>query len=307
LIITILSMIGKILIMIAAGLFFRKIGVISESLEKGLTNLLMDAILPINLLASAGYAFSAELSQGLLKTAAASAIYYAAGILIMVLIARHTKLESPEKKALVCMSVFQNVGFIGMPIVYELFGSEGMLYAVIVNVFYQLFFYTYGIHQYSGQGKVHLSTFYKNPLTVISILSVILYLTPFRFPEFIQGALTTIGDMTVPLSMIVIGCSLASIKPLDVLKDKHSYIVSAMRLAVFPLAALGLCWLTGLTGPVGITFVIITALPSGSMNVIMSKRYGTAPGYASRAVIQSTVLMAATLLPIILLSTWLLA
>jgi predicted permease len=259
--------------------------------------------LPLNLLASAGQPFSKELSYGLLLVSIAAVLYYVCAIIISNLLSKGLKASEAEKRVFVAMSTFQNAGFIGIPLSSMLFGDDGVLYAVICNMVFQLFFFTYGQYKVSGEKRLSLRSLTHNPLVLVSLLSVGLYLSPFRFPDFMQGAIKSIGDMMVPLSMILIGCSLMGIRPTELLKDKHAYFISALRLVIFPLATLVIAKLIGLTGAVGVLCVVLAGLPSGAMNVVFAQQYNCAPDFAARVSIQGVIFMAVTLPILIFVAT----
>ena len=133
------------------------------------------------------------------------------------------------------------------------------------------------------------------PVSVASICAVLIYISPFRFPGFVQDTLSTLGAMVAPISMIVVGCSLVHIRPIDILKDGYSYFVSVMRMAVLPAAVLlVLKLIPGVPGVVAVTCCLACCLPSASMNVVFAQEYDCEPQYASRAVVQGTLLMVVT-------------
>jgi hypothetical protein len=162
-------------------------------------------------------------------------------------------------------------------------------------MFFQLFFFTFGMYRLSNEKKIGLKSLVKSPLILVSLVSIGIYLSPFRLPDFIQGAVKGIGDMMVPLSTILIGCSLVGILPAELLKDRNSYLVSALRLVIFPLITLLLAKLAGLHGAVGVSCVVLAGLPSGTLNVIVAQKNECAPEFAARAAIHGTVFMAVTL------------
>ena len=132
------------------------------------------------------------------------------------------------------MCSFANTGFIGIPIVLELYGKEGMLYAVIYNMFYQLFFFSYGIAMLSGDGRFRLKDAW-NPCIQSALLAILLFLLPVDLPGPVQDTVETIGAMVVPLSMMIIGFGLSDIRFRDIFCDSKAYAVSLMRLIVFPV------------------------------------------------------------------------
>lgn len=298
---TMVNLFIKIFLMIALGYLLKKKQVITSELQRGLTNLLLKAILPINILASANTEFTKGALNNMLYMAAVGAGYYISGLILMTFLSKMLPLEGRAKHIFVTMSVFANTAFVGFPLIMELYGAEGMIYAVIYNLFYQAFFFTYGISLLSGGKGFQLKSFYSNMVTVVSVISIGIFLSPFRFPAAIASTFASVGSMTVPVSMIIIGCSLADIKLVEILKDGYAYLVSALRLLIFPVGMFFL--LRWLKAPVNITAAatIMTALPSGSLNAIYAEQYGCEPEYATRTVVQTMALMIATLPVIILL------
>lgn len=293
------KILGKIFLMVLFGYILKKLKIITDQFQSQLSNLLIKAILPISILSSSCNEFSKELSKGLLITAIVCLIYYISSLFIITMVSKKLHVNKETKKIFITMTVFANVGFIGFPIATELFGNDGILYAVIYNMFFQIFFFTYGTNLLSNKGSFKITDLLNSPVTISSFLAIIIYLSPFRFPLFISESLSTVGGMMVPLSMMIIGCSLVGIKPSEILKDKYSYLVSLLRLVLLPLITF-LCLLVfDIKGEVAIIITILTALPSGSLNAILAEQYNCNPKYATRTVVQTMVLMIITL-PIII-------
>lgn len=288
--------------MVLLGIVLRKVKLINEEFQKKLSQLLLNAILPISILSSSSNEFSKELSKGLITTAIVCFIYYTISLIILNIICKRFKTDDATKKIFITMSAFANVGFIGFPVVEELIGSNGMLYAVIYNMFYQLFFFTYGINILSGKKTFKIDSIIKSPVIISSIVSIMIYLSPYRFPKFFSETLLSVGNMMVPLSMIIIGCTLYDIDFKEILKDKYSYIVSLLRLIIFPFLLIGGLLILNITGETAIVLVILTALPCGSLNVILAENYNCNPKFATRTVVQSMIFMMISIPCIIFLS-----
>lgn len=299
----ILSLIVKIAVMIALGYTLKKINIITESLQKGLTDILLKAIMPLSILMSANYAFNKALFHGMLIVAAAAVGFYVIGLTGMTFFSKTLSLQENERKIVVTMTVFANTGFVGFPIMLALFGQPGLLLAVIFNMFYNLFMYTYGINMLSGKGGYDIKSILLNPITIASIASIVIFVSPFRLPAILASPIEDIGAMSVPISMIIMGASLAKIPLPDILKDKYSYLVSGIRLVLFPLLMLLVMRILSVSSLTATVCVLMAALPCGTMNVIFAEKYNCAPEFASRTVIQSLVLMIITLPLMILLTS----
>ena len=109
-----------------------------------------------------------------------------------------------------------------------------------------------------------------------------------------------IGDMTVPMSMMVMGSMLASVKIKKLITDKKAYVVSALRLVILPAVMMGALW--GISHFVAISpetmsvVVLMCALPCGSMNVMYSENHDVAPHFCARTVSLSMIFMLVTLM-----------
>lgn len=289
----------KIVFMAALGFFLRKREIITEELQRGLSALLLSVILPFSILTSSDSVFTADMAEKLFLSGLISCGYYIAASAVMVLVLRVLKTEKSRRGIALTMAVFANVGFIGFPVVAELYGKEGTLYAVIYNLAYQVFLFTVGTALLSGKKKIDWKEMLLDPMTLSSLAAVLIFLSPCRFPALLSESFDNLGSMTVPLSMMIIGCDMAPVNLRVLFTDSLSYLVSGLRLLLFP--ALLALLLKYLEAPPSLArvMVLMTALPCGSLNVILAERYGCEKQFAAATVVQSMVLMILTI-PVVL-------
>ena len=288
----------KIVVAVTLGFILRKAKVIDARMQKGLSDILLLAILPFSILASSNYEKTPEVAEGMLVTLAASLIYYLVSLIAMRLLSRKLPFEEKEKRVFVTMTVFANTGFVGFPLMSALYGNAGLLMAVVFNLAYNLFMYTYGIHLLSGKTG-SLRSILTNPVNIASVLAILIFVSPLRFSSYVSAPIDLIAAMTVPLSMIIIGSNLAAMPFHKVVSDPKSYLISFVRLILLPGAVLlGMYLVFRHTSTAPETAAVITlmcALPCGSMNVILSEKYDCAPEFAARATVQSMLLCMASL------------
>lgn len=300
----------KIAFMVGLGFILRSKNLITRELKNGLSDLLLRVILPLSILTSANSPFSAETAGRLAQSALIAAGYYAAALLLLYLLGRRLPLSRGGRPIFMTMAVFANVGFIGFPLVKELYGEEGTLYAVIYNLAYQLFLFTIGTSLLKKGGpreeqgncaerEIDWGELVRDPMTIASVLAIFIFISPFRFPPVIEAAINSVGDMTVPVSMLIIGCDLAGVHAAELFRDKYSYLVSGLRLLALPLLLLAVLRLAHADPFLTAVMVLMTALPCGSLNVILAQKYQCEPEFAARTVIQSMLLMLVTI-PLVL-------
>ncbi len=280
------------------GFILRKAKVIDSRLQKGLSDILLLAILPFSIVASSNYEKTPAVAEGMLITLVAALIYYIVSLVAMRLLSRKLPFEEKEKRVFVTMTVFANTGFVGFPLMSALYGNAGLLMAVVFNLAYNLFMYTYGIHLLSGKTG-SLKSILLNPVNIASVAAILIFVSPFRFNSYVSGPVDLIAAMTVPLSMIIIGSNLAAMPFTKVISDTKSYFVSIIRLVVLPGAMLLGMYLVrqgyGIAPVTAAVTVLMCALPCGSMNVILSEKYDCAPEFAARSTVLSMLLCMGTL------------
>ncbi|NLT11665.1 MAG: AEC family transporter [Clostridiaceae bacterium] len=290
----------RIIIMIALGFLLRKLNIIDEHIQKGLSNLLLYAALPMSILASSGYKMTPDLTQAMLVMAVISVVYYAFSLLVMNKISKHVSMNDKKRRVFVTMSVFANTGFLGFPLMSALYGDKGLLLAVVYNMAYNIFMYSVGVHMLSGEVGDYKKMIL-NPVSMASMVAIIIFISPFQIPELINTPITEIGALTVPLSMIIVGSGLAPIPIRRILVDKSAYLVSFFRLLMWPAIMMLVMFFLPIDTKTKAIAVLMTALPCGSMNVIFSEKYNCEPEFAARTVVQSMLLMSITL-PLMILA-----
>ena len=290
----------KIFIFLALGFVLNKTKVIDSTAEKALSKILLTAVLPFMILMSSQHTYSNEAVNGMVICAAFGIGYYALTLIIMSLSLKRAKITADERRIMITCTAFANTGFVGFPLMEALFGNYGLLLAAVYNLCYNLFFYTYAVYLFSRKPKFRLLEIFKNPVSIASILAIVLFVIPWRMPSFIAEAFKLIGDMTVPMSMMVMGSMLASVKIKKLVTDKKAYIVSALRLVILPAAVMGVIMAVSFFLPMSpetkSVIVLMCALPCGSMNVIYSENHDVAPHFCARTVSLSMVFMLVTLM-----------
>ncbi len=284
----------KILLMIAFGFVLTRLGIIDGGMKKVLSSFLMKAVLPMNIISSAGQAFSAENGRGMLEVLLISAIYYLVTLLFFGWLTKKKQMKD-SAAVFINLAVFANVGFIGFPLLGEMLGEVGTLYTVAYNMSYQIFFFTYGIYLLKSGEGFSVRGIFQNTILYFSIGSIALYFSRLRFPDVVQSAISSVGSMMIPVSMIIIGYEIGAMKFSRLYKDKMAYLVSLIRLLIAPLLMLLAMKLLGVQHDVAIAATVLTALPSGSLTVIAAEEQGLDTSTAACAVAQSTILMIITL------------
>ena len=141
------KVISLFLIMII-GVYGSKRKIITSDINKGLTNILLEITLPCLVISSFIFDMDENLKNNIIKS-----FIYSPSVLIITILVSYIVLlpiKSDKKVIMQFANVFSNCGFIGFPIIYSIFGSEGVIYASIFNMFFTIALWTYGIILFNG-------------------------------------------------------------------------------------------------------------------------------------------------------------
>ena len=130
------------------------------------------------------------------------------------------------------------------------------------------------------------------------ILAFILKLIPYNFEQLpIWTALTYIKDGFIPLALISLGVQLSQTK----IKfwDPDVLLSAFVRLVGGPVIAFILVSLFGIKGIMAQVLIISSSVPTAVNTAMISVEFNNSPGFASRAVMVSTLLSAITLTAVI--------
>lgn len=295
----VIGLLVQIFFLVFLGMFLRRKGLLSNEFQANLSVLITNIILPFSILSSSNQAFDTSMLKTLLIAVGVTVGYYLFALGLGLGLGKKIFPSNRQKSGLFATcTTFANVGFLGFPVINTIFGSSGMIYAVLYNMLYNVFFYTIGtslINTQETEVSIKPSRLLRDPAILSSIIAITIYVSPLRFPALVYNTFQMIGDMITPLSMFLIGASLVGSSIKYIFSNKPALLTSALRLVVLPF----LIYLVSLLFPehqyVFSVLIILTALPVGSMNTIFAKLFHSDVDFASTVTIQSMLLMIITL------------
>ena len=202
-----------------------------------------------------------------------------------------------------------NTGFIGIPVIKALYGTNALFYAAIVEFANDIFLFTIGVLLIQMSAGVSLKI---RPLDLLSpglvgvIVGIVMFIMDFRLPDLLGGSIEMIGNATTPLTMFSIGFQLGSIRLKEFFKEWQVYAVLFVKLMIVP--AITVIILMILSEEIALlekVIIILFAMPIASVASIFSQQYKGEVEFATKSVLLSTVLSLVTV-PIfaILLEIW---
>jgi len=190
--------------------------------------------------------------------------------------------------------IFSNSGNMGLPLCLFAFGEDAMGLAVACFAMFTLWQFSLGLWIWSG--KRGLMEMLKSPIawaTCGGFACAALGYTP---PEVVTNTTRLLGGLTIPLMLITLGISLASMRPGNL---PRALTISAVRLLVGPAVGFLVCALFGFTGDARGVVVIECAMPVAVFNYLLALRYDRDAEEVAGLIMVSTLLSLVTL-PVLL-------
>lgn len=288
----------SLFLIILVGVYAAKKRIITKEINKGLTNILLKITLPCLVVSSFIFDLSDELKDNIIRCFIYSPLVLIISIVISYILLIPIK---GEKKIIIQFAnVFSNCGFIGFPIVFSIYGNEGVIYASIFNLFFTAFLWTYGVILFNGKMKREdIKKVLLNPAIVAVFIGLIIMIFGFDIPSVLSSTLDLVGNMTSPLSMIIVGVILGNAKIISYLKDKIIYYSAFLKLIIMPCILILISRLLKDTSLVIKTLIIVTAMPAAAMTSILAESFDKESEY-SAVIVFITTLFSVITFPILL-------
>lgn len=245
--------------------------------------------------------------EELLLTGVIMVSMYIALLALAEILPRLLRVEEKSRGTYRTMTVFSNIGFMGFPVISALYGSGALLYAALFMVPYNILIYTYGVSAMSAGAKTEEKKKRKekkkagNPGRIFNIgviaclLTILIYLTGIRLPVFVEKTVTNLSSLTAPLSMMVIGASLAAIDLKKLFTDARLLVFSVFKLILIPVAGMLVIKQFVSSEIICGVCMVMLATPVGSMTAMLAQQYDGDYEMASKGVALTTILSVATM------------
>ena len=241
---------GQMLVLFAmmfTGYFLARRDWINNSLSSALSRLVVNIFNPFLMISSV---FGQSLKQSgplfwenLVLVGIFYLLLFLAGFFI-VFVLRPTSQTAPIYKLL---TLLPNCGFMGIPIVSSLLGAQYIIYVAVYMLVFNLIIYTYGIslvRRSLSDGSApalsmsaRLRQIFGNTGVLASLITIVLFVTGISLPENVQKFINYMGNPCVPLSMILIGCSLAASPLSRIFQEVRLYGFAFIKMFAIPIVA----------------------------------------------------------------------
>ena len=221
--------------------------------------------------------------------------FYAFFLILAQILPRLIGVQRSDIGVYKMMTTFNNIGFMGFPVIAAAYGNGALIYAVPFSIMFNILCYTWGIQTLCGGGEKGNWKRIINIGTISGIISIVLFFMQIPVPKMICSLSAGLSNLTGPLSMLVIGISIAAMELKDLFTDIKLLKFALIKLLAVPVAAMLLVCQVIDNRLICEVFLVMMATPAASMCAMLSQQYGGDYELAAKGVALTTILSVVTM------------
>ena len=263
-----------ILFGMAMGYLAHRLGYLGGETDQKLSKIILNITMPCLIVASVATGDELPGAAEILSVLKVAAVFYGMALLLSTVVPRLLGGTDKQKGVWRYTLVFPNMAFIGYPVAVALFGPEALFYAVILVLPFNLLAYSLGPLMLAGRAKFRWQQL-TSPCIIASVIALVVALGHIRLPAIVGECAGFVGNLTTPLSLLVVGSLLAGLTVGKVFASPRLWALTAVRLLVLPaLLWLLLGWMNVEPPMVAGIAVILMAMPTAVNGSMLSMEYG---------------------------------
>ena len=287
----------KLFLLLILGFVLFKCHIFDEYTNKKISALIVNVASPMLIISSIAGVEGSNKSIVFLMIGA-GILMYIGFIILGKIINRIFPFPKKDWPVYECMVVFANTGFMGYPVLLDVFGQEAVFYASLIHMAFNFFVYTYAIMCLTKGDDSEFKLNFKQLLTpgiILIFVGIFIYLFDIQLPSVLMDTINSVGSLTAPLSMMMIGSSLAVYPIKDSFTDWRSYVFAFVRLMIVPFVTMIMCRLLHIDAYYANITIITNAMPVGSMVLMLATQYNANVKIVTKNIVVSTLLSVITI------------
>ena len=290
-----LEQMGVITILVAIGIYLYKKKVVDNTTSQKISVIIMDICNPALILASMLSGNVSATHADLIEALIIGALFYIFLVILGFLLPIILRVDKNNQRFYNLMTVYTNVGFIGIPVARAILPENAILYVIVCNVMYSLLFYTHGITILGrGKEKMNLKKVF-SPGTIMALLALVVFWFDLKPPLIISSSISYIGNATVFLSMALLGVSIARSDITKGLKNIRIWAYILIRMILVPVALFFILRAAHCDDITILGICLMAEMPIGNLPLIQSEKMGEDTELLSSAITVSTIASMATI------------
>lgn len=289
--------IAELFIMILLGFILVKSSLLTKHDSKVLSTIALYIVTPCVIINAFQVQYSQDVKNGIILSFLAAIIVHIIYIVIARLLGKVYTLNGVEKATI----IYTNAGNLIIPLVQALLGKEWVVYTTGYILVSTIFIWTHGRMLICEEKGFNVKELMKNVNVIASVIGILMFALKIQLSSLITETMDSMSATIAPISMIVAGMLIAGMDVKDCLKNKRLYIITFLKMIVFPLFAVSLLKFTNLSSMVknGDIILLISLLasiaPTAASVTQLAQIYDADSEYASAYYFITTLLCILTM------------
>lgn len=239
---TIVSTMCKLLFAMVLGYVLFKKGILNKDINKNISSLIVQVTCPCMIVSSVATVAQGD-PKSVIKLLLAGIVVYIITPLLARLITKIMRVPAHLRGTYMCMFIFANSMFMGYPVVQALYGDMAIFYCTIFNMPFNILYFSLALNYFKKDAAIESGTYQKEKINpkkfinmgiIASVVALVIYFARIPVPQLVFDCLGFVGNITTPLSMVIIGSSLAAVSLKEIKTEKGIWPMLPIRLALLP-------------------------------------------------------------------------
>lgn len=214
------------------------------------------------------------------------------GLALIILL----RVSKKERGMYIFMTTFTNVGFMGFPVVEALYGSQGVFYTAVFNCMFNIVIFSFGVvlmyyGEEDGKSLKEILSIKKimNPGIIGCLCAIIIFLVGIKVPPVVDEVFASVGGLTSPLAMMLVGASLAGMNIRELFGGVRMYVFTVLKQIAMPLLAWPVINKFIADELLSAVTLLMVAMPVANSAVLFATEYDKDEKLAAKGIFITTV------------------
>ena len=292
---SLLTMQGMMFTMLLVGVFIRRKGIVTSEGRKSLTNLLVNLILPCNIL----YAFSKSDTSAfgsMIIVIIMSALIQLTWYILSKFMWKN--MDDSRRGIMRYAFQFANCGYLGNPVIEGLYGAPGLVYASVFLLPVRIFMWSVGLDCFQEDAGSFVKTLKRtatHPCVLATVVGILwMFFPQVKLPDFLYNTINGFNQCLTPMTMLTIGFIMGETDMRRIF-CKDLGVITVLRLGIQPLIVLGVCYLLHLEPLVAEVITVLVSMPVANTTALLASLHDCDYGFASGLVVFTTLVSMVTI------------
>ncbi|WP_066716358.1 AEC family transporter [Clostridium sp. Marseille-P299] len=292
-----MKQIAVLFLTMMCGFILVKSKLLKADSSKTLSVICIYILMPCVVINSFQIEYSSSIRNGFLLAVLAAIIIHIVLLFLTWVLGRFLKLNVVEKTSL----IYSNAGNLVIPLVMAVLGNEWVIYANAFLCVQLLILWTHGQSLMEQKVQFNWKKIIHNVNLIAVLIGIILFFTQIKMPEIVGTTMSNLSATLGPVSMMMLGMTMAQIEWKKVFLDTRIYIITILKMIVCPAVILLILKFSPLSTlvPNGQTILLISLIavitPSATTVVQLAQLYDQEPSYASSINVLTTIVCIVTM------------